>query len=327
MSVFVAAIHDGGKRIDTAADSRVCLIGNGEYWHCHDDGEKLQKFEGFVAYISGAMALAEEVSKILKESPVRTIDQVVSISKSVYRKHTENYPPLRDMKYILQVVIPLKDDGRWCLCYFDDQNGFEPEIYGAHEGEDYVFAIGKGGKVVQPYVESKLGTMNMTDLFVEAFEEAASISCGGKLTHYVLCDDGLKEEYYREIRDKEVYRKMPSNMNLHAEGDGVTATSAVGFLRKPKGSFDYEYFSSNNDRPRKISLNDEGISIISELGQFTATSKDFTFIAKQGSYKIGLSNGSTFELSPEGIKADIVGSVSIKSSKGMKFDAPRYDFI
>ncbi|WP_106766450.1 hypothetical protein [Paenibacillus faecalis] len=115
-------------------------------------------------------------------------------------------------------------------------------------------------------------------------------------------------------------------MKFYFEGDGQEAYPIIdmgegdlrgygkGSIIKPKGSFDLVYSNSNYGRERSLKLHDDGISVISENGQFIAKSKDFNFIVDQGEYKIGLSNGTIFEVSPTGVNMDIQGNINIKAT-------------
>lgn len=127
-------------------------------------------------------------------------------------------------------------------------------------------------------------------------------------------------------------------VSINGEGDGMKKfdsnnpidpsmagenMSGVGFMSKPNGSYDMLYFSSNYGRERSMKLNDDGISVISENGQFVAKSKDFNFIVDQGTYKIGLANGTVFEVSPSGVSMDVIGNINIKATGTITMNGQR----
>lgn len=118
-------------------------------------------------------------------------------------------------------------------------------------------------------------------------------------------------------------------VTMSGEGDGIKKfdshnpidpsmagenMSGRGFLSKPNGSYDMLYFSSNYGRERSMRLRDDEITVVSEAGKFNAKSKDFNFIVDEGTYKIGLTNGTIFEVSPTGVNMDVQGDINIKAT-------------
>jgi hypothetical protein len=128
------------------------------------------------------------------------------------------------------------------------------------------------------------------------------------------------------------YNSDPSNRKVKAEigfdgegdsanpyfdlgiGDGGTARSGKGRISKQNGGMKVEYDSSNYGLERSVNLVDDGIVVANVKGKFTATSKEFEFLAQDGSLKMGLSNGSVFELTPSGTKLDVQGNLDIKAT-------------
>ena len=97
-------------------------------------------------------------------------------------------------------------------------------------------------------------------------------------------------------------------------GDGGANDRARFVETKFNGGLKQEYKASNNARERSIQFTDDGIAIVSESGAFTAQSKEFTFVADGGNIQIGLTNGTTFELTS-------TGDVNVKASRNMNFEA------
>ncbi|WP_175491773.1 phage tail spike protein [Paenibacillus sophorae] len=109
-------------------------------------------------------------------------------------------------------------------------------------------------------------------------------------------------------------------------GDG-SPNGAKARIYKYNGGWKVSYGSSNYGKDRSIDLRDDGITILSDGSNFNAKSKDFNFIVDSGIYKISLSNGSTFEISPtNGLSGNIVGPINLTSSGPMNFKAPSYNF-
>ncbi|MEK4207160.1 hypothetical protein [Paenibacillus sp. FSL R10-2788] len=97
-------------------------------------------------------------------------------------------------------------------------------------------------------------------------------------------------------------------------GDGGANNSAKAKINKYNGGFKQTYNSSNYGFERSIDLMDTGIYVNNEKGKFSAQSKDFEFTANEGAYKIGLTNGTIFEVSPTGVNMDVQGNINIKAT-------------
>jgi hypothetical protein len=97
-------------------------------------------------------------------------------------------------------------------------------------------------------------------------------------------------------------------------GDGGTARSGKGRIAKQNGGMKIEYSGSNYGFERSIEFKDSGIVVTNEKAKFSATSKEFEFLANEGAYKIGLTNGTIFEVSPTGVNMDVQGDISIKAT-------------
>ncbi|WP_145413302.1 phage tail protein [Paenibacillus xylanexedens] len=109
-------------------------------------------------------------------------------------------------------------------------------------------------------------------------------------------------------------------------GDGGSDDRAKMVNTKYNGGYKQEYKASNTSRERSIDFRDDGITVNSENGAFRAQGKDFQFVATDGgSYKIGLSNGSVFELTSTGLKMDVQGNIDIKASGNVKINGARID--
>ncbi|MFF2093522.1 phage tail spike protein [Paenibacillus sp. NPDC058174] len=114
-------------------------------------------------------------------------------------------------------------------------------------------------------------------------------------------------------------------------GDGAISDSAVadgmgnnkssrGFIEKPVGSFDINYFASNNARERSIKLKDDGIHLKSEDEKISQIAKNFEFgITTGGSLSIKHVNGCELEFTA-------AGRIKMKATAGLDFDAPSYNF-
>ncbi|OMD78248.1 hypothetical protein [Paenibacillus odorifer] len=120
-----------------------------------------------------------------------------------------------------------------------------------------------------------------------------------------------------DIKEKRV-------LTFEESGDAATPVEYIGtgdntgngrvVNRKRNGGYKSEYKSSNYGFERSIDLNDDGISVRSDKGKFSAISKEFEFLAQEGSLKMGISGGSIFELTPTGAKMDIKGDLDIKAT-------------
>lgn len=110
------------------------------------------------------------------------------------------------------------------------------------------------------------------------------------------------------------------------EGDGGVGNSAIYLMDKYNGGLKQRYGSSNYDKERSIDLKDNGITLLSEDGIFNAKSKDFNFIVDGGSYKLALSDGTSFEVSPGKFKGHVIGNVDFTATGVMNFGAAGFNF-
>ncbi|WP_157336624.1 phage tail spike protein [Paenibacillus lutrae] len=85
--------------------------------------------------------------------------------------------------------------------------------------------------------------------------------------------------------------------------------SAMGFINKPNGSLDIEYYNSNHANERRIRLKDDGIQIY----------------VKEGELKLELANGSYFKLDGHGLTTDIKGDLHLNATGTIKLNGSRIE--
>lgn len=313
MSVCNVILVNGGEKAYIAADSRVATIINGEYYQLNDDAVKLQMYDGFCAYISGYLDIADMVSQAIRQVKTDDIFKIANITKGIYRGFLKENTYIKEDKHVIQVVIPIYQDNQWSVIFFDDQTSFEPMHIRAMPNENFVFGIGKGHWQTDQVIEKYLGKESIEVVLKKAFIAASSETCGGTLTYFDL---DLKDtrKYSLKIPDVKSIKKYDDYFQKHCIGDGMTPTSGIALLDKYNGGLKTSYGQSNTGWERSIDLADSGIYITSEKGTFTAKSKDFKFIADQGSYQIGLTNGSIIELSTSSLKMDVKGNIDITAT-------------
>ncbi|TVX98046.1 hypothetical protein FPZ45_17150 [Cohnella terricola] len=96
--------------------------------------------------------------------------------------------------------------------------------------------------------------------------------------------------------------------------------SARGFIEKPAGSFDFIYYAKNNAKERSLRLKDNGVYLNSQDDSFNVNAKNYKFdVTSGGDLKITHANGCEIEFASD-------GSLKLKSSVGMNFNAPSYHF-
>ncbi|MDR6725041.1 hypothetical protein J2W91_003527 [Paenibacillus amylolyticus] len=332
MSVCNIVFLNGGEKAYISADSRVCVIrgSDPERYQLHDDAQKLQFYSGgFVAYISGSMDIADTVSSILQETGENDINKIVNLTKDVYYAYLQKRPYLKDSKYNIQVVIPgINEEGKWGIVYFDEVDNFDPVEISAHPGEDLVIGYGKGHWTTDPVIERYLGKEDIGKVLLKAYAAAANEQCGGTLTYFEL-DKENTQMYTAKIPDTKKlkrYKDYFPDAIKHGEGDGMTATSGKYIEKKYNGGLSQTYYQSNTGRERSVLFDDSGIVTTADRGTWTARSKDFEFISTDnGTYRLSLSNGSTFELTTSGLGIDIQGDINIKATGNIKMNGARID--
>lgn len=314
MSVFVSTIFEGGKSIAFAADSRVCEIVGDKRYFLHNEATKLYNHNGIWFYCSGVMLMAEEAAESIMSHPSDNISYniIVDSLSEAYNNHIDKVP--NGMKYILQLVIPTRDaEGNWEIHYYDSEYDFKLRVYKPESNKPFIFSIGKGATTIHSYLQEaydKQEKLDIVQLYNDAFEEAASETCGGTCTFvYDQGNDGI--HFKMPIKDKRklVTRQNSIGLLTHGEGDGVLVSpsgipiSGVGRIDKPNKSFNFIYNSSNVAHERRLLLQDTGVELSTQSGDLV----------------VGHENGSYIKL-----KSD--GDVEIKSVGRMYFNGERYDF-
>ncbi|MGV2887919.1 hypothetical protein [Paenibacillus taichungensis] len=97
-------------------------------------------------------------------------------------------------------------------------------------------------------------------------------------------------------------------------GDGGANDRAKFVETKYNGGLKQEYKASNNARERSIDFKDEGLFIKNQSGEYNIQTKDFVLVSEGGNIQIGLTNGTTFEMTS-------TGDVNVKASRNMNFEA------
>ncbi|MNB98292.1 hypothetical protein D3C75_455400 [compost metagenome] len=150
--------------------------------------------------------------------------------------------------------------------------------------------------------------------------------CGGILTYYKLSEGDIKMNFAKIPDTKKIKRYkdfFPSEEEnySHGEGDGMTPTSAKFIESKYNGGLSQTYYQSNTGRERSVNFDDSGIITTVDRGKYQVLAKEFEFTADGGSYKIGLANGTTVEVSSSGVDMNVVGDVKIKATGNISFEA------
>ncbi|MBT2289590.1 hypothetical protein J7E73_10685 [Paenibacillus albidus] len=320
MSVFIATILENDK-IAFAADSRVCEIINGEAYWDNDNATKLYHHGKVWFYCSGVMSMAEDAAKDIMSYPVEQMcpHSIIKALRKAYDKHIITLPPdIKNMKYLLQLVIPFNgENGEWEIHYYDSEFDFEHRIYKPEPNEmPYVWGIGKGSRIINPYLKDACttyknvdGEYDITKLYIKAFEKAAAENCGGEMTF--VYSDGVECLHGKTtIKDSRKLRKWNNtSLSNHGEGDGVIVSttgkniSGVAEMSKPNGSYDIIYRNSNYAKERRLLLKDEGIELSTETGDLI----------------IGHDNGSFIKLTSG-------GDIEIKATGKIYFNGSEFNF-
>lgn len=113
----------------------------------------------------------------------------------------------------------------------------------------------------------------------------------------------LKYQYDEKVKMKQYFEGIgvaATPVILMGEGDSNTnPLSARGFIKKPNGSWEFTYYSSNYAKERMLSLADDGIIIKSVEEKVKIDSKDF-FLNVEGEMRIKHKSGSKVEFTTAG---------------------------
>ncbi|OMD20353.1 hypothetical protein [Paenibacillus odorifer] len=320
MSIFVATIFNKGKRIAFASESRTCTLVDNLAYIVNDDAVKLHKYENIWFYCSGVLSMAEEVVLKIKSQPVNKLspELIVEFLKTTYEKNISNIKKSlgKYAKHALQLAIPFCNEGIWEIHYYDIDFGdkdFMPYIFKSSDEKPYVFAVGKGGNIVQNYIEHAYSTQNeydLIDIYTEAFELAADEMRGGNMTFHfdsaeLMIDKTIPIKDKRKMR---MWKDIDKDL-IHGIGDGVVVSpsgknlSGTGRISKPNGALDLVYLNNNYAHQRRLLLKDEGVELSTQSGDLI----------------IGHDGGSFIKL-----KAN--GDIDIKSVGKITMNGTEYNF-
>ena len=270
MSVLVASFLDYGKLLVMGADSRTCVIQDGETYYTGDHAVKLyDNGDGLVFYCSGAIDVSHEVAQIILAAEYVDSHLILRTLKETYQKHLRLTPEIANVKHALQFVIPNKNkEGIWELTYLDSETNFEPIIYRAKD-KHYCFAIGKGAKVAHPIIDKGLEEhgVSIKNLYLEAFSQAADETCGGTLSLIAYTLNGVVR-HSLPIEDRKPLRKLIR----HAQGDGVIVTpdgdpvSGAAYIEKHNNHWNLIYRNNNYAKERRLIMQDDGVELSTETG-------------------------------------------------------------
>jgi hypothetical protein len=283
MSIFVATIFNRGKRIAFASESRACTLVDNLAYIVNDDAIKLYKYENMWFYCSGVLSMADEVAQKIKSQPINELypELIVKFLKDTYEKNITNIINRlgNNAKHALQLVIPFCNEGIWEIHYYDIDFGdkdFMPYIFKSSEEKPYVFAIGKGGNIVQNYIEHVYSTQNeynLIDIYTEAFEIAADEMRGGNMTfHFDSAELTIDKTIpIKDNRKMRMWKDIDKYL-IHGIGDGVVVSpsgknlSGTGRISKPNGALDIVYLNNNYAHERRLLLKDDGIELSIQSG-------------------------------------------------------------
>jgi len=130
----------------------------------------------------------------------------------------------------------------------------------------------------------------------------------------------IRYEFDEKVKMKQYFEGTGPNATpviQMGEGDSDTnPLSARGFIKKPNGSWDFTYYSSNYAKERSIKFRDDSLVILSEETDFNALAKVFNFT---------FDNGGSLNIQQKETGAKVVisptGEINIESKGNMNFSS------
>ncbi|AUO05284.1 hypothetical protein C0638_01205 [Paenibacillus sp. lzh-N1] len=342
MSLCVAASFEREHYL--AVDTAVSFHKNGLVYRNVDGfSEKIKIIDGEAYFFSGDIELCLMLQVTFMEQKDRSFTKLTEIAKDLFDKYADPGDKLAFAKY------GFDKDGKATMQFNNSELDFKPQpIYYGSSNIQFT-TYGSKMRLAGSHIDLKT-TYITPDFFIPIYEAVADEGIGRSIYMYHIKFDehGRTEEIpiadpvdirkasMKKVRNHSTFIGDGEDAfpcTIAGEGDGAKKfdssnafdpamigepMSSKGFMIKPKGSYEFLYYSSNTGKERSVKLRDNDVTISAEGALITISGKNISII---------MDSGSLFELTNQGLNANIQGSVSIKSSKGMKFDAPRYDFV
>jgi phage minor structural protein, N-terminal region len=113
------------------------------------------------------------------------------------------------------------------------------------------------------------------------------------------------------------------------DGSGYTDTSGKAFIRKPNASYIHEYYTSDNDDPRRITMDNLGITIRSQQGLIKIehhTGTYFEISSNGNDIKMFHKTSGGITLTTSGLTANITGNISMNATGAINFSGSSYNY-
>ncbi|NMI04807.1 hypothetical protein HF638_12520 [Paenibacillus sp. SZ31] len=339
MSLAISASYEHEHYI--AVDTAVSFNRKGISYRNTDPREydKLHILDGEGYFFSGDSILCVNTYARFKNQPDRSFKKLLSIAKETYSKLADEGDKLAFAKYGFdndcRATFECMDSSNW-------DTGRNIFYYGNSQ-ISYITYGAQMQKAMNELDKYKSGDPSIPSFYLPIYEAVANEGVGGSVIFYHLTPEkwemsseiplnepkNIKKASFSDIQLKKKHTFVGSGADAFPEvtlGEGDGNGFGKAKISKPNGSLDVVYTASNFGRERSVRFKDNGITLISDNGSFTAESKDFKFIATEnGSYQLGLSNGSTFELKTSGLGIDIQGDINIKATGNIKMNGARID--
>ncbi|OAB39298.1 hypothetical protein PMSD_05050 [Paenibacillus macquariensis subsp. defensor] len=321
----------------------------------NDTELKIRIIDGEAYFFSGDYSLVLNTQILFEEQTDRSFNKLTEIAQDIFEKYAEEGDKLAFSKYGFDTnglaTLEFNNSEIWSKTH--------PVYYG--DPKNVFISYGANMQAASKELNKYLNTVDITpDFFIPIYEAVCNEGVGGNIIVYHLTQNKCRRTVKIPLTEPKTIRKAtPTSLHrrhltfvgsgedafpiaIHGEGDGAKNfgndnvispemagehMSGRGFLSKPNGSFDMLYYNSNYGKERSLRLKDDEVLMKSEGSKIRMLAKNFEIEADQGGVKIMLSNGSSFELTPEGdVTLHAKKDIKVSADGNVQISAQKYDF-
>ncbi|WP_438351388.1 hypothetical protein ACP8HI_12495 [Paenibacillus sp. FA6] len=315
--------------------------------------KKLIIIDNEAYFFAGDVDLVMDLQGIFKQQDNRSFEKLTELGKNLFENHADDGDELAFSKY------GFTENGlAYAQCTSNWLKFIPTDRHYGHKNNSFM-AYGSNMGAASKLID--LRTVNITpDFFIPIYEGVADEGVGHSIFVYHLTPNkcGKTEEIL--LTEPDTIRKSNPNrilqhftfvgsgndafpVQIFGEGDGAKSfdsnnpispemaskpMSGKGFVTKPKGSFDMLYYNSNYGKERSLRLMDDEVLMKAENSKIHMVATNYEIEADQGGVKITLSNGTSFELTPDGdVTLHAKKDVKVSADGNVQINAQKYDFV
>lgn len=211
MSLCISYFSKGKALV--CADSRVSKTVDGKTYYVGDNFRKIYQYGNKVVFFSGSVHLVEALIKLIK--PDDSLDTIVEKAKHIYNIG-EDSP---ERKKSISLCVFSAGDGWPSYHLISSGDGFRIQKYDTDLSKGYAFGANQE-KAIDWMLQHNTGG-DVAPLIREAFKRCSDEKVGGKLTWYILDENGVVGTSTEILKDSKPLMYWPGEKTqYHATSDG-----------------------------------------------------------------------------------------------------------